>query len=448
MDEVYLQFVNTLSGVLDDIHTNPLDFVLYCNDAIPPGGIFAECGVHTGHTIRKIARAYPDTRVYGFDSFHGLPESWNRPDMTFTTGFFSTDGQLPNVPSNVTLIPGWFDATLPAFASALSPDERITLVHIDCDIYSSTKTVLTALRPVLHERCVLVFDELVNYPNYQANELKALYEFLVDTNQGVEWVGKNGPLDLAPDKDTGAWNQAVALRLRPGTSEWLHKWPRNTPSVEVVIARFAEDIDWVPPFLSASPALQCATRVSVFNKGPHGVCVPNSASHEWSVSCLPNVGREGHTYLHWILANYGHFPDVVAFLPASLPNKKVNPASCVPLFYMRFCYSWSSIENFSLDEYSASDPKNRACNGESVLQLCPHRPFRAWFQNVFNKSFEGHDQFLGSHGGAFVVYGKQIMQHPKSLYERLLSLMDGHSNPEAGHYLERSWRYLFEGALV
>jgi hypothetical protein len=50
-------------------------------------------------------------------------------------------GKFPDVRINVQLIKGWFNETLPKFTNLLESDDKIALLHIDCDIYSSTKTV-------------------------------------------------------------------------------------------------------------------------------------------------------------------------------------------------------------------------------------------------------------------------------------------------------------------
>ena len=100
---------------------------------------------------------------------------------------------LPKVPANVSLHPGWFENTLPEFL-ALTAGE-VAFAHIDCDIYSSTRTVLDALAPRLAPYAVLVFDEYFNYPNWQAHEFKAFQEFLVRHQVEYRYLGfceKNG----------------------------------------------------------------------------------------------------------------------------------------------------------------------------------------------------------------------------------------------------------------
>ena len=187
--------------------------------AIPPGSLVVECGVFRGASLEVLARAYPDHPVLGFDSFEGLPETWDRPDMAFDRGAFALGQderpQARHFPPNVQLVKGWFEETLPAFAAAAADAATIGFLHVDCDIYSSTRTVLESLEPLFAARTVVVFDELLNYPTYEKHEVLALFEFLRDRHPtyAVEWIGKLGAVDLHPARDNGYVDQPVACVL-------------------------------------------------------------------------------------------------------------------------------------------------------------------------------------------------------------------------------------------
>jgi len=62
-------------------------------------------------------------------------------------------------------------------------------IHIDCDLYSSTKFILNTVKEYINPGCVIVFDELVNYPGFDGDtgELKAFYEFITENNVKYEW---------------------------------------------------------------------------------------------------------------------------------------------------------------------------------------------------------------------------------------------------------------------
>ena len=173
----------------------PLLYVLQ-NDCVQVDGLWLEFGVYSATTINVIAR-YRDGVVHGFDSFEGLPENW-RPGMP--RGRYSRDGRLPDVSPNVSLTAGWFDETLPGFLA--THPQPVAFLHVDCDLYSSTKTVLDALSDRFVPGTVIVFDELFNYPGYERHELKAFYEFLYETGIECEWIGIQGPIVLVPDAET------------------------------------------------------------------------------------------------------------------------------------------------------------------------------------------------------------------------------------------------------
>jgi len=151
-------------------------------------GALLEFGVHAGVSINHLARLFPQRAVYGFDSFLGLPEAWT--GHRYSKSNFDLQGKPPKVAANVKLVVGWFQETLPGFVASLN--ERVALAHIDCDIYSSTATVLQQLAPKLSAGSVLVFDEFFNYPSFEQHELKAFFEFVEKHDVQFEFLGYAG----------------------------------------------------------------------------------------------------------------------------------------------------------------------------------------------------------------------------------------------------------------
>jgi hypothetical protein len=145
-------------------------------------GYFMEFGVFKGGTIRYIAaKVGAQTVVHGFDSFHGLPSAWSG-----NRSMFDTRGKLPRTPGNVQLHEGFFDATLPDWTATHSGP--VAFVHIDCDIYASTKTVFSALAPRFVPGTVIVFDEYFNYPGWQNHEFKAFQETVQEHGLTYEYI--------------------------------------------------------------------------------------------------------------------------------------------------------------------------------------------------------------------------------------------------------------------
>lgn len=132
-------------------------------------GLILEFGVFNGKSIRLIA-SLTDRTVHGFDSFEGLPEAWGDEGK----GSYNAFGQLPEVPDNVRLHRGWFENSIPEFLK--SENGPIRFINIDCDLYSSTKTIFDLLGPLIMAGTVILFDEFIGYPTWQDDEFKAFHE--------------------------------------------------------------------------------------------------------------------------------------------------------------------------------------------------------------------------------------------------------------------------------
>lgn len=145
-------------------------------------GLWLEFGVCSGNTINIIS-SQTSNKVYGFDSFLGLPEDWGNHQPK---GMYSTNGKLPAVRDNVELIVGLFQDTLGKFLEKHT--ESIAYLHLDADLYSSTKYVLDKLENRIVKGTVISFDEIYNYPEYKDHEIKAWLEFSERTKILYEWI--------------------------------------------------------------------------------------------------------------------------------------------------------------------------------------------------------------------------------------------------------------------
>lgn len=147
-------------------------------------GVVAEFGVYQGTSVTQIAQYFEHQTVHGFDSFVGLPESWS--GTAKNAGDFDIGGQPPEVPvSNVQFHVGFFDKTVPAFEQ--QHEGPFSFVHVDADLYSSTKTVMDVLFDWFVPGTVIVFDEYFGYHGWQNHEHKAFMEFL--ERSGLSYQG-------------------------------------------------------------------------------------------------------------------------------------------------------------------------------------------------------------------------------------------------------------------
>lgn len=144
-----------------------------------------EFGVWKGESINYLAKRMPYAKFLGFDTFTGLPEHWVG---THTTkGYFSLNGNLPKCLSNVTLIAGLFtEVCEKSFISSQIPS--IDLIHIDCDLYSSTKDALESVSKYIKKGSLIIFDEYFGYPNWKEGEYKAFSEYTQVNNLQFEYL--------------------------------------------------------------------------------------------------------------------------------------------------------------------------------------------------------------------------------------------------------------------
>lgn len=149
-------------------------------------GLALEFGVATGTTLKIIADAVAvDRTVVGFDTFTGLPETWR---SGFPAGEFAQQ-QMPSVP-NAELIIGLFEDELPSFLTRT--DRQIAFMHVDCDLYSATNTVLELTGHRLAPDAVILFDEFFNFPGWQQYEFRAWNEFVERSGRTFEYLAYTG----------------------------------------------------------------------------------------------------------------------------------------------------------------------------------------------------------------------------------------------------------------
>lgn len=148
--------------------------------------LFLEFGVFKGESINFCSSILKDTEFYGFDSFEGLPEDWYGWSMTKSA--FTLNGNIPfNKNNNINFIKGYFNDTIEVFLK--NHKEYILFIHIDCDLYSSAKTIFDNIWDRIVEGTIIVFDEYFNYPNWKNHEYKAFKELCNMHNIEYKYIG-------------------------------------------------------------------------------------------------------------------------------------------------------------------------------------------------------------------------------------------------------------------
>lgn len=156
-------------------YDNNLSLLTHAMNIRQLDGLILEFGVASGTTINHIS-SLTKQKVYGFDWFYGLPEDWR---TGFDRGLFMIRDQI-YVNNNIDLIVGLFEDSIDDFIK--DRHEPISLLHIDCDLYSSTKTIFSKLKNHIIKGTVIVFDEYFNYPGWEHHEFKAFQEYVQSNN--------------------------------------------------------------------------------------------------------------------------------------------------------------------------------------------------------------------------------------------------------------------------
>jgi hypothetical protein len=161
-------------------------------------GVALEFGVHKGKTMKLISEFFSNDTVWGFDSFEGLPEDWitqyNSNNIAYPKGFFSLN-EIPTLRSNVRLVKGFFNTTLPTWVETNT--FPIKFLHVDCDLYSSTREVLSQLNHQIIPGTVICFDEMYpwsvyeDYSAWEEGEFKALREWVCQFDREFEVIARS-----------------------------------------------------------------------------------------------------------------------------------------------------------------------------------------------------------------------------------------------------------------
>ena len=168
---------------------------------------FLEFGVYRGESMLNFYDIYNKNNInsifYGFDSWEGLPQElidphnptgW-RPEKFSTNGYVNPN--LLNKP-NVYLIDGWFSDTLTEELAQTLGKKSVGLVHMDCDIYTSTIQCLEFLvkYDLLADDAFIIYDDWGAYltvqgvEEWEVGEAKAHKEITEKYNLNFELISK------------------------------------------------------------------------------------------------------------------------------------------------------------------------------------------------------------------------------------------------------------------
>lgn len=133
-------------------------------------GNYLEFGVSRGTSMSTVFHVLKELKLdhvqlIGFDSFEGMPkdsekEGW-APGLYRST-IKATTKYLINKKvdiGRVHLVKGWFTDTLTEKTKEDLNITKASIIMIDCDIYSASKTALNFCFPLIKDNAILIFDD-------------------------------------------------------------------------------------------------------------------------------------------------------------------------------------------------------------------------------------------------------------------------------------------------
>ena len=211
--------------------------------------------------------------------------------------------------------------------------------------------------------------------------------------------------------------------------------------VKIIVARYNEKLEWMKeaPFN--------LFRYIVYNKG---INEDYEKCNVDKIVNLPNIGRCDHTYLYHIVNNYNNLNTINVFFPGCL-NVEFKKNKAKKILYNIIKYKTAiyyghkvnnvkkEFKNFTIQNWSSSDGANKSLNPETRIYPARLRPYSKWYDYMFGPI---NVQWFCLHG-ILSIDKLDILKHDINRYKQLLNAVSVHSNPEVGHYIERSWAAIF-----
>lgn len=206
----------------------------------------------------------------------------------------------------------------------------------------------------------------------------------------------------------------------------------NPSKMTMVVARYNENLDWLK---------ELPWNYIVFNKGEDNL-------PKWirNGTKLPNIGREAHTYLTYIIDNYDNLPEYIIFVQGDPFEHTKKLIEKINRFDGK--HDFFTLSDWTLYAGSDGNPHHFDLKvGESVRKI---------FLNDNIKSFSFPK------GAQFILSKKAILFHTKITYQKIIDfIMEGNSfneacslkkherncrctSPFSAWIMERLWKTLFD----
>jgi O-methyltransferase len=215
---------NRLTKTIEKMMTEGASFFWDAFVALQVNGItgdYAEFGCHHGGSFQAAYKAISglglNRHMWAFDSWQALPDDHPRdthPGWLLGEGGaggvenFHRACATHGVPREAySAVEGYYNDSLPPLGADGAPAD-IALAYIDCDLYSSTVTVLEFLEPRLKHGMIVAFDDYFCWsPTDVSGERAALHQFLTAHPQWnfyrykeIHWSGTSFVVERADSR--------------------------------------------------------------------------------------------------------------------------------------------------------------------------------------------------------------------------------------------------------
>ena len=266
-----------------------------------------------------------------------------------------------------------------------------------------------------------------------------------------------------PDSKDVTFNQPPAEVTNP------HGSVTSRPQFDVVIAHHSEEPYyirvWTDSLRSIPYVQELGMRIIIYTKGSMEPTAMKEISGADEVIQLPNVGREGGTYLNHLLSVYEDPPRFTLLAQAKLRKAQEEGSGKMSQWLQdRLRTNFGNQTGFM-----SMDRKHDVCYCGHCTDMGRDDFYPLWpqiysmLQGKVCQRLEGH---VLSFNGHFIVSRKRVLARPREMYQYLQSLVDAPadhwihsepepewfekdkgksipSNPKFGHTLERLWHTIF-----
>lgn len=200
-------------------------------------------------------------------------------------------------------------------------------------------------------------------------------------------------------------------------------------SKNIILARYKEDVGWINRNINSFDKFYLFDKDGVPEINPHEKIV-----YEY----LPNIGREAHTYLHFIVKYYDELVDDDIYI-----FSQANPSDSNPGFFKR-CGNLNLNSDFPVYMGSHFGEEETKPHMGNVVEIVHPMgiPTIHYIHHLFynHDIIEKHTVYLNAF---WATTGKLIKFRKKEFYEHCLQMFGDMKNPMEAYVFERLWQYIF-----